>query len=134
MFEKDLDQTVEKFFGSVTWSTTLEGTADAGAVVTGKLSGMYCSSPEFGGNGECVPVRNRKFSAQLAESDIPPQTATAVTEGATEIHNDKNPITVVPKIGYGKSAKDGYIRYEIALTPARPQIGDEVDVVDPRGA
>jgi hypothetical protein len=41
VFEKDLDQTVEKFFGSVTWTTTLKGTADAGTVVSGKLSGLY---------------------------------------------------------------------------------------------
>ena len=129
VFEKDLDQTVEKFFGSVTWMTTLEGTADAGTVVSGKLSGLYCSSPEFGGNGECVPVRNRKFTASLAEAETPPEAATeaaAVIEVASEINNDKNPITVVPKIGYGKSQKEGLIRFEIGLSPQRPQIGDEV--------
>ena len=127
VFEKDLDQTVEKFFGSVTWSATLEGTADASTIVTGKLNGMYCSSPEFGGNGECVPVRNRKFTAELAESETPPQTATATaTETAPEVNNDQNPITVTPKIGYGKAAKEGLIRFEIGLTPMRPQIGDEV--------
>jgi len=129
VFEKDLDQTVEKFFGSVTWSTTLEGTADASTVVAGKLSGMYCSSPEFGGNGECVPVRNRKFTATLAESETPPEAATAavaVTEAAPEINNDKNPITVIPKIGFGKAAKEGLIRFEIGLEPPRPLIGDEV--------
>ena len=129
VFEKDLDQTVEKYFGSVTWSTTLEGTADAGTVVTGKLNGMYCSSPEFGGNGECVPVRNRKFTAALAESESLPQTAPATaTESAPEVNNDKNPITVIPQIGYGKAAKqnEGVIRFEIALAPPRPQIGDEV--------
>lgn len=129
VFEKDLDQTVEKFFGSVTWTTTLEGTAEAGTIVTGKLSGLYCSSPEFGGNGECIPVRNRKFTAELAESETSPQNATAAstaTEVATEIIDDKNPITVIPKIGYGKAAKEGLIRFEIGLTPMRPQIGDEV--------
>ena len=123
MFEKELAQTVEKFFGSVTWMTTLEGTADASTVVTGKLSGLYCSSPEFGGNGECVPVRNRKFTAELenAEAEAP---ATNVV--APEINNDKNPITFIPKIGYGKAAKEGQIRFEIGLTPQRPQIGDEL--------
>ena len=129
VFEKDLDQTVEKFFDSVTWSTSLEGTADAGTVVTGKLNGLYCSSPEFGGNGECVPVRNRKFTAALAESEspIPAETAAATaTEVTPEINNDRNPITVIPKIGYGKSAKEGQIRFEIGLVPPRPQIGDEV--------
>jgi len=129
VFEKDLDQTVEKFFGSVTWSTTLEGTADANTVVAGKLNGMYCSSPEFGGNGECIPVRNRKFTAALAELETPPEAATAavaVTEAAPETIDDKNPITVIPKIGYGKAAKEGLIRFEIGLTPLRPQIGDEV--------
>ena len=111
----------------MTWSATLEGTADASTIVTGKLNGMYCSSPEFGGNGECVPVRNRKFTAELAESETPPQTATATaTETAPEVNNDQNPITVTPKIGYGKAAKEGLIRFEIGLTPMRPQIGDEV--------
>ena len=127
VFEKELDQTVEKFFDSVTWITTLEGNADAGTVVTGKMSGLYCSSPEFGGNGECVPIRNRKFTAALEESKIPAQGATLkATEAAAEINNDKNPITVIPKIGYGKVAMEGLIRFEIGLTPPRPQIGDEV--------
>lgn len=133
VFEKDLDQTVEKFFGSVTWSTTLEGTADPSTVVTGKLSGLYCSSPEFGGNGECVPVRNRKFTAALAESEALPQTETVAASDsapavvpAPVINNDKNPITVIPKIGFGKAAKEGLIRFEIGLTPQQPQIGDEV--------
>ncbi|MBC7965618.1 MAG: thioredoxin family protein [Fuerstia sp.] len=133
VFEKDLDQTVEKFFGSVTWSTTLEGTADPSTVVTGKLSGLYCSSPEFGGNGECVPVRNRKFTAALAEPASPPQSETTpvtdVAPAADAPHitsTDKNPVAVIPKIGYGKASKEGMIRFEIGLTPQRPQIGDEV--------
>jgi hypothetical protein len=45
---------------------------------------------------------------------------------APEINNDKNPIIVVPKIGNGKSVKEGLIRFEIGLSPLRPQIGDEV--------
>ncbi len=67
VFEKELDQTVEKFFGSVTWSLTLQGTADADTVVSGKLSGLYCSSPETG-NGQCVPLRNKPFTAVLADA------------------------------------------------------------------
>ena len=129
VFEKDLDQTVEKYFGSVTWSTMLQGTAAAATVVTGKLNGMYCSSPELGGNGQCVPIRNRKFTAALAQSESPPQTsrvAPTATQSVSEINNDTNRITVIPKIGYGKTTQEGVIRFEIGLTPPRPQIGDEV--------
>ncbi len=130
VFEKELDQTVEKFFGSVTWSTTLQGTADANTVVSGKFSGLYCSSPDSGGAGECVPIRHRTFTASLAESDINPVRATdgapVITDGTPVINNDKNPITVTPKIGYGKAAKEGLIRFEIGLQPERPQIGEEV--------
>jgi thiol:disulfide interchange protein len=126
VFEKELDQTVEKFFGSVTWSATLQGTADSDTVVSGKLSGLYCSSPESGGAGECVPIRNRKFTAALATSEIDPVVAVDEAPVTPEVNTDTNPITVMPKIGYGKSAKEGLISFEIKLTPERPQIGDEV--------
>jgi len=123
VFEKELDQTVEKFFGSVTWSTKLQGTADAGTVITGKLSGLYCSSPESGGGGECVPLRNKVFKASL------PGAAPAVEETiapVAEVNTDTNPITVTPSIGFGKGAEEGLMRYEISLTPPRPRIGQEV--------
>ncbi|MEZ6035686.1 MAG: cytochrome c biogenesis protein CcdA [Planctomycetaceae bacterium] len=129
VFEKELDQTVEKFFGSVTWSTTLQGTADADTVVKGKLNGLYCSSPDSGGGGECVPLRNKQFMASLAESAASPDAAAGSEEILTPtagINPDKNPITVTPKIGYGKAAKEGLIQFEIGLSPARPQIGDEI--------
>jgi len=126
VFEKELDKTVEKFFGSVTWSTTLQGAADAETVVSGKFNGLYCSSSDSGGAGECVPVRNRKFTATLATSDIDPVVTVDEAPVTPEINSDTNPIVVTPKIGYGKSAKEGQIRFEIGLTPERPQIGDEV--------
>ncbi len=129
VFEKELDQTVEKFFGSVTWSTTLQGTADADTVVKGKLNGLYCSSPDSGGGGECVPLRNKQFTASLAEpaaSPNPPEVPEENVTPAVEVSQDKNPITVTPKIGYGKATKEGLIRFEIGLTPGRPLIGDEV--------
>jgi len=120
VFEKELDQTVEKFFGSVTWSTKLQGTADAKTVITGKLSGLYCSSPESGGGGECVPLRNKVFTASLAS--VPPAPEETI-EPAAELNTDTNPITVTPSIGYGTAAQEGLMRYEISLTPPRPQIG-----------
>lgn len=123
VFEKELDQTVEKFFGSVTWSTRLQGTADANTVITGKLSGLYCSSPESGGGGECVPLRNKVFTASLA--DVAPAVDETI-EPVAEVNTDTNPITVTPSIGFGKGAEEGLMRYEISLTPPRPRIGQEV--------
>lgn len=123
VFEKELDQTVEKFFGTVTWSTRLQGTADASTVISGKLNGLYCTSPESGGGGECVPLRNKVFTASwpgfapAAEETIEP---------VVEVNTDTNPITVTPSIGYGKAVEAGLMRYEISLTPPRPQIGQEV--------
>ncbi len=123
VFEKELDQTVEKFFGSVTWSTRLQGTADANTVITGKLSGLYCSSPDSGGGGECVPLRNKVFTASLA--DVAPAVDETI-EPVAEVNTDTNPITVTPSIGFGKGAEEGLMRYEISLTPPRPRIGQEV--------
>ena len=123
VFEKELDQTVEKFFGSVTWSTRLQGTADASTVISGKLSGLYCSSPESGGGGECVPLRNKVFTASLPSAA--PKVEETI-EPAVELNTDTNPITVTPSIGFGKGAEEDLMRYEISLTPPRPRIGQEV--------
>ena len=123
VFEKELAQTVEKFFGTVTWSTMLQGTADAGTVITGKLNGLYCSSPEAGGGGECVPLRNKVFTALLPSVAPVPEETVAPLE---EVNTDTNPITVIPEIGFGKGKKVGLMRYEISLPPPRPLIGQEV--------
>lgn len=123
VFEKELDQTVEKFFGTVSWTTMLQGTADASTVISGKLSGLYCSSPESGGGGACVPLRNKVFTASLAGvAPVPEETI----EPVVEVNTDTNPITVTPEIGFGKAKKVGLMRYEIGLAPPRPQIGQEV--------
>lgn len=124
VFEKELNQSVEKFFGTVTWSTMLQGTADAGTVISGKLSGLYCSSPESGGGGECVPLRNKVFTASLAQAA--PAVVDAIEPVVEEVNNDTNPITVTPTIGFGSAKQDGLIRYEISLVPPRPRIGQEV--------
>ena len=124
VFEKELDQTVEKFFGTVTWSTILEGTADASAVITGKLNGLYCSSPESGGGGECVPLRNKVFTASLAV--VAPAIVDVIEPVVEEVNTDTNPMTVTPSIGFGSAKQEGLIRYEISLAPPRPQIGQEV--------
>ena len=123
VFEKELAQTVEKFFGTVTWSTMLQGTADADTTISGKLSGLYCSSPESGGGGECVPLRNKVFKASSADvAPVPEETI----EPVVEVNTDTNPITVIPEIGFGKPKKEGLMKYEIGLAPPRPQIGEEV--------
>ncbi len=124
VFEKELDQSVEKFFGTVTWSTMLKGTADAGNVISGKLSGLYCSSPESGGGGECVPLRNKVFTAALAQAV--PAVVDVIEPVVEEVNNDTNPITVTPTIGFGSAKQEGLIRYEISLVPPRPRIGQEV--------
>jgi thiol:disulfide interchange protein DsbD len=117
-----LGQTVEKFSEKVTWSKTLKGTVTAETVVTGKLSGQYCGSGENGVPGECVPINNRKFTAKLTAASASDSTdATAASEVA-----DQNPVSISPKIGYGKSAKAGLMEFEINLTPAKAAVGQEV--------
>ncbi len=120
--DKDLGETIEKYFDRVTWSAVLQGTATNETTVTGKLNGLFCSSPESG-TGECIPIYDRKFTAMLLADVTPPSN---LSDAAAATNNDKNPVTVIPKVGYGKKTKDGPMRFEIALTPARPQVGQEV--------
>ena len=120
VFEKDLGENVEKYFGNVSWSTVLDGTATAETIVTGQLNGLFCTSAGPGESGECVPIRDREFKAVLAADVTPTESAAAA------VSNDKNPVTVIPKVGYGKKAKDGPMRFEIGLKPERPQVGQEV--------
>lgn len=119
-----LGQAVEKFFGKVTWSKTLKGSVTADTVVTGKLSGQYCGSGENGIPGECIPINNRKFTAALAAASASDSTDTSTA--AVPAVADQNPVSVSPKIGYGKSAKSGLMEFEIGLTPAHAAVGQEV--------
>jgi len=120
--DKDLGETFEKYFDRVTWSAVLLGTATNETTVTGKLDGLFCSSPESG-TGECIPIYDREFTAVLLADVTPP---TGSSAAAVVKNNDKNPVTVIPKVGYGKKAKDGPMRFEITLSPTRPAVGQEV--------
>jgi thiol:disulfide interchange protein DsbD len=125
--DQELGQTVEKFFGKVTWSKVLKGAATSDIKVTGKLSGQYCGSGENGVPGECRPINNRSFSATLAAvATTPVDDAPAAVAASDSQSADKNPVTISPKIGYGKSAKSDLIEFEIGLTPAKPAVGQEV--------
>ncbi len=119
-----LGQKVEKFFSKVTWSKTLTGIVNKDIVVTGKLSGQYCGSGEDGIPGECRPVSNRQFTAKLV-SVAKEQTADSAAPNAGA---DLNPssITLLPKIGYGKSAKSGLMQFDVSLSPAKAAVGEEV--------
>ena len=121
--DEALGQTVEKFFGKVTWSKVLKGGAADGTKVTGKLSGQYCGSGENGVPGECRPINNRSFTATLAAAEPGSATAPMPTNVSKA---DMNPVTILPKIGYGKSAKSGLMEFEIGLTPLKPVPGQEV--------
>ena len=121
--DEALGQTVEKFFGKVTWSKVLKGGAADGTKVTGKLSGQYCGSGENGVPGECRPINNRSFTATLAAAE-PGSAAAPMPTNVSKA--DMNPVTILPKIGYGKSAKSGLMEFEIGLTPLKPVPGQEV--------
>ena len=133
-----LGQTVEKFFGKVTWSKTLKGSLAGDVTVSGQLTGQYCGSGENGIPGECRPIRNRKFSATLASAtaetkpattEAPPATdaaKAAASSGEPSESSDRNPVTLTPKIGGGKAAKTGLIEFVIGLTPTNAAVGQEV--------
>ncbi len=121
--DEALGRTVEKFFGKVTWSKVLKGGAADGTKVTGKLSGQYCGSGENGVPGECRPINNRSFTATLAAAE-PGSAAAPMPTNVSKA--DMNPVTILPKIGYGKSAKSGLMEFEIGLTPLKPVPGQEV--------
>ena len=138
VLDEVLGQTVEKFFGKVTWSKTLKGSLTGDITVSGQLTGQYCGSGENGIPGECRPIRNRKFSAKLTSATAETKPSTTETPASTEAakagasnaespeSSDKNPVTLTPKIGGGKAAKTGLIEFVIALTPKNAAVGQEV--------
>ncbi len=119
-----LGQTVEKFFSKVTWSKRLTGGVTADTKVVGKLNGQFCGSGEDGIPGECRPIRNREFTATAASTATAPMASDASSTDSVPL--DKNPVTVTPKIGFGKSAKTGLMEFEISLTPEKAAVGQEV--------
>ncbi len=133
-----LGQTVEKFFSKVTWSKTLKGSLAGDVSVSGQLTGQYCGSGENGIPGECRPIRNRKFAAKLTSATAETKPATPETPASTEAakatassgepseSSDKNPVTLVPRIGPKKGGKTGLIEFEIGLTPQKAAVGQEV--------
>lgn len=116
VLDETTQQQVEKFHDKVTWSVMLQGPLKAGQVVSGELSGLFCSSMD------CRPIDNAPFSANLpaadgavpAANDIPPAAASASTQ------------VIAPVIGFGKSAKAGAVRIEVSLVPENASVGDEV--------
>ena len=138
VLDEVLGQTVEKFFGKVTWSKTLKGSLAGDVSVTGQLTGQYCGSGENGIPGECRPIRNRKFSAKLTLATAETKPSTTETPASTDAakavasnaespeSSDKNPVTLTPKIGGGKAAKTGLIEFVIGLTPKNAAVGQEV--------
>lgn len=124
-FEKDLGETVEKFYGSVTWSALLQGIASDDTTVTGQLNGLFCASPGPGSSGgECIPIRDREFTAVLLPGGTPPVATTA--DPIAAVNMDKNPVSIIPKVGYGTKAKEGPMRFDIRLMPERPNVGEVV--------
>jgi thiol:disulfide interchange protein DsbD len=134
VLDEVLGQTVEKFFGTVTWSKTLKGSLAGDVTVSGQLTGQYCGSGENGVPGECRPIRNRKFSARLTSATAETKPATtetpaakaAASSGEPSESSDRNPVTLTPKIGGGKAAKTGLIEFVIGLTPTNAAVGQEV--------
>ena len=120
-----LGQTVEKFFGSVTWTTMLKGPLTADLQIQGKLSGQYCGSGENGVPGECRPIYDRVFLAKLKGSIPAPTASNRSTDSAVGVTKQSS-ASISPKIGYGKSAKEGLIRFDVSLAPESPVIGQEV--------
>ena len=123
--EEILQQTVEKFFGTVTWSMPLKGPLTQETQVTGRLSGQYCGSGENGVPGECRLVRDREFIAKL-QGSIPAEAALNSTADSVVAATKQSSASVSPRIGYGKSAKEGLIRFDVSLAPETPTIGQEV--------
>jgi thiol:disulfide interchange protein DsbD len=110
-----LGQTLEKFFGAVTWTATLRGSAP-GAAVTGRLTGQYCGSGENGIPGECRQIDGHEFTVTL------PGDAPAAADSVTV----PSAVQLTPSIGRGRAAKHGLITFDIALTPEVPAAGHEV--------
>ena len=144
--DKDLGQTVEKFFGAVTWSQRLKsesGRLPDGVSVAGELTGMFCSSGSEDMPGICKPIRPAKlFTARLVsagatQASFSDGAASAVDDSAdgaaavkqvaeTAATPNRSPVVIVPQIGYGSKKKPAPIKFSISLTPANPKAGDEV--------
>jgi thiol:disulfide interchange protein len=116
----------EKFFRKVTWSKTLQGSLKAGLTITGTFTGQYCGSGENGIPGTCIPVRGREFTATLDSTSSPSGASETITDSTPIESQDLNPITLMPEIGFGRAAQKGLIQFDIALTPEKPAVGQEV--------
>jgi thiol:disulfide interchange protein len=116
----------EKFFQKVTWSKTLQGPLTQGLTITGKFTGQYCGSGENGIPGTCIPVRGREFTATLDSTSAPSGTSETFADSSSTESPDLNPVTILPKVGFGRAAEEGLIQFDIALTPEQPAIGQEV--------
>ena len=116
----------EKFVQKVTWSKTLQGPLTEGLTMTGKLTGQYCGSGENGIPGTCIPVRGREFTATLASASASSGAAETVADSVPAESTDLNPITLTPDVGFGRAAQKGLIQFDIALTPEKPAVGQEV--------
>ena len=144
--DKDLGQSVEKFFDAVTWSQQLrmdDGKLSTGMEVTGELTGMFCSSGSEDMPGVCKPIRPaKKFKATLTSvaSTTTQQPVDAASKPATgAVPNtapatspldsaaaDRSPVVIVPQVGFGAAKKPAPIRFTFSLSPADPKVGDEL--------
>jgi thiol:disulfide interchange protein DsbD len=115
VLDEVLGQTVEKYFSKVTWSRVLKGSVTGDTKITGEVVGQYC------GSGTCRPFEKSVFTAMLQRDDSP---SVAAPAGSAE--PDRNPVSVSPKIGFGKAAKEGLIQFDIRLSPSHPAVGQEV--------
>jgi thiol:disulfide interchange protein DsbD len=129
-YDKDLGQTIEKFFGTVTWSVRLtaeQGEIPEDATVSGELKGMYCST---GVSGQCIPIRPaRTFTATLTRVDATDQPAqesgTAVSTGAADQSVAASEQQIVPdQIPRGRDSSP--ISFRVSLSPSQAAVGDEV--------
>lgn len=120
-FDDTLQQNIEKFHDKVVWTVVLSGSLKSGQIITGELTGLYCSKID------CRPIENATFTATITGSDGGPADSGTIPSPA-ESGAAKNSTTqvVTPVIGYGKSAKAGSVQIEVSMLPADAKPGDEV--------
>ena len=113
--DKVINETMEKFYDSVTWTQRVNITDSgllAGAVITGELSGQYCS------DSNCLPIDPpAKFEARLPVDFV--AAPAAVAPGASQI-------TLMPKMRLPKGVTSPPVTFEVSLDPPNAQVGEDV--------
>lgn len=119
VFEKFLKQNVEKFFDEITWVQRFRVTDPRAAEVSGQLTGQFCTAGKDGQGGNCTQISPpAEFNASLKIDEALSQAPDEAASGPVFDYREQPT--------RGANAKPDPLALRFRLTPADPDVGDEV--------